>query len=84
MVIEVTMDRYSAQNAAFKIDGYWNPSPQDKNFISSFERAKQETIQNIEADLENIKSMSFDLYKRYSEYRWRFYNQPIGTDQKCK
>ncbi|WP_305910439.1 hypothetical protein Q9L42_021255 (plasmid) [Methylomarinum sp. Ch1-1] len=59
------MNRYEKQNAASRIDGYYNPRPHEavlEKHREAFDRAKAETLKNIRNALEQTEALTFEEF----------------------
>ena len=55
------LDRYSEQQAAFWIDGYFNPQPNETD-ESAFDRAKAELISHLENHIDQVREFGVDTF----------------------
>lgn len=57
------MDQYAKENAANRIDAYYNPTPSEsalEKYVEAFERAKAETVKNLRVALEQTETLSVE------------------------
>lgn len=60
----MNMDRYQEANAAFRIDGYYNPPPLASAVPAAFEAARAECLRNMRADVERVERLSWEQFIR--------------------
>jgi hypothetical protein len=57
------MNQYELANAKHLIDGYYLPSPSKPGAnVDEFERAKRECVNNLEKQLNHVKSVSVNQF----------------------
>lgn len=56
------MNRYEAQNAAFKIDGYFTPPRNAWQVAAAFEAARAECVRHLRAALAHVEAMQLDEF----------------------
>jgi hypothetical protein len=61
---KVSMAQNQRQNAIHKIDGYYLPRPGESH-PKAFDRAKQQTIEQLRSDLENVEEIEADTLLNY-------------------
>ena len=63
------MTQYEQQNAAWKVDGYYQPTP-SRNDAASFELAKAECLKHLHRQIECIQSLTLEqfLYEKKRDF----------------
>lgn len=59
------MNQYQLQNAVFKIDGYWQPSPSEEclgHVEMAFDRAREDCLGHLANQMEHVKSITFQQF----------------------
>lgn len=59
------MNQYERQNAAQKIDGYYNPPRETDKITERFQKAKTECIAHLKNQLENVENMTVDDFIKF-------------------
>lgn len=76
------MNRYQKTNAATKIDGYYNPPREQARVGAEFDRARNECLGALRAQLEHVEQLTIQEFlaerSRGLGFSW---NKPSQTHQ---